>query len=126
MKIFSLISLAAILSHLTPAIANQNYKCHDQIIGPIPLMESVNNAFKYYNEEAKPGPADKLFIPSAFDLKIKYKDGTFDVKIEVGANSQKQIIYVKAYCQGKTFDCTPTNEPPTYNKLQPKAENTKM
>ncbi|SZF05637.1 unnamed protein product [Blumeria hordei] len=116
MKIFSLISLAAILSHLTPAIALSGYKCKDKVIGLVPIQQFLDDAFGTSQLPPYPGPRNKIFLSGGFHVILQFPSGDVDVKFEVAANSNKEVLYVKAFVLGEEIKCTPTNQKPDFNE----------
>ncbi|CCU82617.1 putative candidate secreted effector protein [Blumeria hordei DH14] len=112
MKIFSLISLAAILSHLTPAIAVPAYKCHEKVLDPIFIQGAIDKAFADQRMPVVAGPPDKLYVMASAKLLLRYKTKDIKVKFEIGANSQKGVIYITAFAGDQTFKCKETTEAP--------------
>ncbi|CCU82623.1 putative candidate secreted effector protein [Blumeria hordei DH14] len=118
MKFFSLISLAAILSHLTLAIAISAHKCGDKVLGPATIQEVINKAFAAHQKQPPTGPANQDFFRASFSITMLFPSEKATVEFELGTNSKKEVVYLKAFFNGVTFPCTPTTEAPDINGLQ--------
>ncbi|CCU82622.1 CSEP0167 putative effector protein [Blumeria hordei DH14] len=117
MKSFSLISLAAILSHLTPAIAISSFKCGESVIGPATIQDVINNAFATNQQSLVPGSDDKVSLKTYFDVPVMLKSNQVIVRFELGANSRREAVYLIATVNGQKIPCTPTTEKPDYNEV---------
>uniref|UniRef100_A0A381LB30 Bgt_avrF2_11 n=1 Tax=Blumeria graminis f. sp. tritici 96224 TaxID=1268274 RepID=A0A381LB30_BLUGR len=85
MKIFSLISFAAILNHLTPVLAASDYDC-----GPARIPGSrIQNA---YDEAHRP--------------KFQANSRTYE-PLKVGGTFEREILWVKAFANREWFHCEP-------------------
>uniref|UniRef100_A0A381LBU6 Bgt_avrF2_10 n=1 Tax=Blumeria graminis f. sp. tritici 96224 TaxID=1268274 RepID=A0A381LBU6_BLUGR len=87
MKIFSLVTLAAILNCLTPVLATSNYQCHNKVLGAQYIDRAVA---KEYNRLGQ------------------------NLGIEYGPREQygtKEVLWVKAVANDVEFNCEPTNLP---------------
>nr|ALJ53444.1 Bgt_avrF2_2 [Blumeria graminis f. sp. tritici] len=118
MKIFSLISSVAILSHLTPGIeaATSNYRCRHLVLGSVTIDSIIAHTFVNQKDKLQyDWQPNQKFATGAFDLDVK----DVNVLIEVDMDVQKKVLDIRVLALDQVFPCKPTQERPNYNEPLP-------
>ncbi|CAD6502434.1 BgTH12-05028 [Blumeria graminis f. sp. triticale] len=119
MKIFSLISFAAILNHLTPVYAegNCNYKCGPAVIDGDYVRECVKSYYEYKMRtiDRDYGPNDH-FTTVTFPLQYLHKEEIITVQVSADFTALREITSVRASALEQEIECLPTQLKPSYGK----------
>uniref|UniRef100_A0A381L388 Bgt_avrF2_6 n=1 Tax=Blumeria graminis f. sp. tritici 96224 TaxID=1268274 RepID=A0A381L388_BLUGR len=83
MKIFSLVSLAAILNCLTPVLATSNYQCNNKVLGAQYIDQAVETEYNRLGQNF----------------------------VTIGFTKTKEVLWVKAMANEVEFNCEPTTLP---------------
>ncbi|CAD6502172.1 BgTH12-02411 [Blumeria graminis f. sp. triticale] len=125
MKILSLISSVAILSHLTPGIEalNSNYRCLHKVLGSRTIDNVTADTIRHFKDKlSEKWTPQQEFAKTAIDLQIKDDLGIVDIKIEMVMNYQGKILSMRALALDKVYPCSPTQDAPDFNTpLRPDA-----
>nr|ALJ53443.1 Bgt_avrF2_1 [Blumeria graminis f. sp. tritici] len=129
MKIFSVVSLTAILSHLTPSIeaVSSNYKCDRLVLGGDIIDRQIEKTFPIYQGNVHPGyEPHHVFSTVNFFVYYNFGKGTilfskktlfptnlsrvYQVQFAVEFSVQKKPLSVKVKFNENEYTCEPTTE----------------
>ncbi|CAD6500331.1 BgTH12-07509 [Blumeria graminis f. sp. triticale] len=113
MKIFGLISFAAILNHLTPVLAASSYVCGQSLIHRYYIQYAFDRAheLKIQNNEQN-YENNELFAVGNYKHQYEEDNEIIDVTVKVGGTIKKEILWVKALVKGEEIECKPATKEP--------------
>ncbi|CAD6502429.1 BgTH12-05021 [Blumeria graminis f. sp. triticale] len=112
MKIFSLVTLAAILNCLTPVLATSNYQCHNKVLGAQYIDRAVAKEYNRLGQNLgiEYGPREQYGVGS-LTITANYQSDSISVRVTIGFTKTKEVLWVKAVANDVEFNCEPTNLP---------------
>ncbi|CAD6502420.1 BgTH12-05012 [Blumeria graminis f. sp. triticale] len=112
MKIFSLVSLAAILNCLTPVLATSNYQCNNKVLGAQYIDQAVETEYNRLGQNfgKEKGPREQYGVGS-LKITLKYPSVLIPVTVTIGFTKTKEVLWVKAMANEVEFNCEPTTLP---------------
>ncbi|CAD6502431.1 BgTH12-05023 [Blumeria graminis f. sp. triticale] len=113
MKIFSLISLAAILNHLTPILAAPDYDCGPARIPGSRIQSAHDEAHSLRLQTAtRSYEPDEQFIIATYKHQHREDTETVEFIVKFGCTIEKKIKWVKAFAKGEWYHCEPATVEP--------------
>ncbi|CAD6502445.1 BgTH12-05037 [Blumeria graminis f. sp. triticale] len=109
MKIFSVVSLTAILSHLTPSIeaVSSNYKCDRLVLGGDIIDRQIEKTFPIFPASVR-YEYEPHHVFSTVNFFVYYNFGQVQFAVEFSV--QKKPLSVKVKFNENEYTCEPTTE----------------
>ncbi|CAD6502430.1 BgTH12-05022 [Blumeria graminis f. sp. triticale] len=108
MKIFSLISFAAILNHLTPVLAASDYDCGPARIPGSRIQNAYDEAHRpKFQANSRTYEPRELFTVGTYEHEHQEDTETIKFIVKVGGTFEREILWVKAFANREWFHCEP-------------------